>query len=427
MKRVIICLLIALCSLTASGQMVKSGDCIPVSLAMQSKLYGIGGASFAEMYWVYMWDVPISTFDKEFCLLEKKNVETGDVEYDALYVRHFNDQPALSFYRYPFYREGGCPFLLMETAEHGIMYAQTIGTSSASFIEFNKDNLFCNSYKLDYNSKTLSKLKTGGQDYYYARFVDLFDANRIVEFSDKGFTSNEIIGSNRQIRPDNPWEVAYNLNGDVSIVNNKTNYISLTWEYDKSYIQYRKETLKNKETAPEIDIHGIRYADLDAAGRWTKETLYDYDVVENKMVPALIIKRTFVPIDQFEKYKNASFNPIRFAEQEKPKEEQKSGNSTRHVDIEPTFNGGDASTFDLWVNEHIQYPEKAQENSITGLVYVKFFIEKDGTVSNVSVVRSVSPELDEEAVRVVSSSPQWTPAYYKGEPVRTTYTVTVVF
>ena len=73
------------------------------------------------------------------------------------------------------------------------------------------------------------------------------------------------------------------------------------------------------------------------------------------------------------------------------------------------------------------YPEIAAENGIQGRVFVSFVVEPDGSVSNVRVVRGVDPALDREAIRVVKSSPRWTPGRQRGRPVRVTFTFPIIF
>ena len=97
------------------------------------------------------------------------------------------------------------------------------------------------------------------------------------------------------------------------------------------------------------------------------------------------------------------------------------------IEVKPTFNGGNAGEFSKWVNENLKYPKAAYEAGAQGRVTLQFTVEKDGKVGDVKVLRGVNPDLDAEAVRVVSSSPDWTPGYVKGEPVRVTYTFPVIF
>ena len=97
------------------------------------------------------------------------------------------------------------------------------------------------------------------------------------------------------------------------------------------------------------------------------------------------------------------------------------------VETRPSFNGGDANEFSKWVNSRLEYPEIAKENGVQGRVTLQFTVEKDGSVTNVKVVRGVDPSLDKEAVKVVSSSPKWTPGKQRDRAVRVTYTFPVIF
>lgn len=101
--------------------------------------------------------------------------------------------------------------------------------------------------------------------------------------------------------------------------------------------------------------------------------------------------------------------------------------SIQAIDVKPLFNGEDANLFSSWVNAHLEYPKEAIDNGKMGSVFIQFTIDVDGTVTNVSVLRGVDPLLDAEAVRVVKSSPKWTPGMNKGQKVRVTYTFPVVF
>ncbi len=96
-----------------------------------------------------------------------------------------------------------------------------------------------------------------------------------------------------------------------------------------------------------------------------------------------------------------------------------------HLFVEemPIFPGN----INTWIYNNIHYPESAKEKKIEGKVYVRFVIEKDGSVSNVKIIRGVSPELDNEAKDVISSMPKWYPGKQNNTPVRVLYTVPVYF
>ena len=98
-------------------------------------------------------------------------------------------------------------------------------------------------------------------------------------------------------------------------------------------------------------------------------------------------------------------------------------------DQRPTFlNSADIAPFmEKWVYANLKYPEDAVREGIQGRVMVDFIIDKDGKVTDVRVVRGVDPELDAEAVRVISASPKWRPGRMNGQKVRTSVTVPVEF
>ena len=93
----------------------------------------------------------------------------------------------------------------------------------------------------------------------------------------------------------------------------------------------------------------------------------------------------------------------------------------------PVFEGGDINAFRNYIAKSIKYPESAAENGIQGKVIVSFIVEADGKVTNVKVVRGIDPALDQEAVRVIESSPKWQPGKQRGKPVRVNLTFPVVF
>ena len=97
------------------------------------------------------------------------------------------------------------------------------------------------------------------------------------------------------------------------------------------------------------------------------------------------------------------------------------------VEEKPKFQGGDANAFSAWVAKNLVYPEIAKENGVQGRVMLQFTVNPDGSVSNVKVLRGVDASLDKEAVRVVSSSPKWTPGKQRDRAVKVSYTFPVIF
>lgn len=96
------------------------------------------------------------------------------------------------------------------------------------------------------------------------------------------------------------------------------------------------------------------------------------------------------------------------------------------VEEMPHFPGGPAA-LQAFLSSNTKYPVVAQENGVQGRVTVSFVVERDGSITDVKVVRSVDPSLDREATRVVKSMPRWSPGKQNGSAVRVKYTVPVVF
>ena len=96
------------------------------------------------------------------------------------------------------------------------------------------------------------------------------------------------------------------------------------------------------------------------------------------------------------------------------------------VEQMPSFPGGNAALME-YLQQNVKYPVVAQENGVQGRVVVSFVVEKDGSITDVKVVRSVDPSLDKEAARVVKSMPRWIPGKQNGSAVRVKYNVPVSF
>lgn len=96
------------------------------------------------------------------------------------------------------------------------------------------------------------------------------------------------------------------------------------------------------------------------------------------------------------------------------------------VEQKPSFPGGEAAMY-TWLGNNIVYPPAASEEGAQGRVVVEFVVGKDGSITNVRVVRPRHPALDREAVRVVSAMPTWVPGRNNGQPVKVTYTLPVTF
>jgi len=96
------------------------------------------------------------------------------------------------------------------------------------------------------------------------------------------------------------------------------------------------------------------------------------------------------------------------------------------VEDMPEFPGGTAALLE-YLRKNIKYPAVCRENNIQGRVLIQFVVNKDGSIVDPEVVKSVNPYLDKEALRVISTMPKWTPGKQRGKPVRVKFTVPVNF
>ena len=160
------------------------------------------------------------------------------------------------------------------------------------------------------------------------------------------------------------------------------------------------EIKKDDEVKPEDEIKS--QDDLSK----TNTAIGTFDVKGNDEAEGEVLKAKEVVVD------------------EKPKEEE-----TKVFDVVeqmPSFPGGDAELM-KFLHDHMKYPAVAEENGIQGRVICTFVVERDGSISDVKVIKSVDPSLDKEAIRVLKSMPKWIPGKQNGSAVRVKYTVPVTF
>ena len=110
----------------------------------------------------------------------------------------------------------------------------------------------------------------------------------------------------------------------------------------------------------------------------------------------------------------------------KPVEEEATEEIFVVVEQQPEFPGGTTALM-KFLGDNIRYPVIAQENGIQGRVIMNFVVERDGSISDVQVVRGQDPSLDREAERVIKTMPKWKPGQQRGKPVRVRFTLPVVF
>lgn len=155
-----------------------------------------------------------------------------------------------------------------------------------------------------------------------------------------------------------------------------------------------KEELPPIKEIIDIVPDDVELEDLDFSTEVTEHTTYDY---------------TILNIDEPEVINEA---PIPFAA----------------VEEKPQFNGGNPNVeFARYIARHLNYPEIAAENGVGGRVTLKFIIDENGKLIDPVIIRGVDPALDAEALRVVLSSPRWTPGMQRNKAVKVVYTFPINF
>ena len=142
------------------------------------------------------------------------------------------------------------------------------------------------------------------------------------------------------------------------------------------------------------------------------------------MMGAVIAGATIITHAQTENGGTVLMAKDTITQSEPPKHVEEKNKVFDIVEQMPSFPGGPAQLM-KWLAEHVQYPTVAQENSVQGRVIIAFVVERDGSITDVNVVRSVDPLLDKEAVRVVSNMPKWIPGKHDGAPVRVKYNMSL--
>ncbi len=97
------------------------------------------------------------------------------------------------------------------------------------------------------------------------------------------------------------------------------------------------------------------------------------------------------------------------------------------VEEMPSFMGGGLNAYSLYIQKNLKYPPLASENGIEGTVFIRFIVEKDGSINMVEILRGVDPVLDDAAVAAVERAPKWEPGKQRGKPVRVSCTIPIMF
>ena len=97
------------------------------------------------------------------------------------------------------------------------------------------------------------------------------------------------------------------------------------------------------------------------------------------------------------------------------------------VEDMPQFQGGDLSKFQGWIMKNVKYPQEALKKKISGKVFASFVIDVNGNLTNLKIKKGIDPLLDKEVLRVIKSSPKWSPGKQRGKAVKVSIVVPVHF
>ena len=170
--------------------------------------------------------------------------------------------------------------------------------------------------------------------------------------------------------------------------------------------------------------------------KFTAPVIKKDNEVKKEIVSQEDLNNTKTAIGAFDVKGNSDQGTVLKAEQEIAQPAAPAPTKTASAEVEnkvfdvveqmPSFPGGNSALM-AYLNSNVKYPVVAQENGVQGRVVISFVVERDGSITDVQVVKSVDPSLDREAARVVRSMPRWNPGKQNGQAVRVKYDVPVSF
>lgn len=215
----------------------------------------------------------------------------------------------------------------------------------------------------------------------------------------------------------------------IAIENAMPKKVAITTDVELSQLAKKKEAKVERKEPVKIEMEQKVVEKVKSSVKFTAPVIKkDEDVApEDELKSQDDLAKTAVAIGSFDVKGNdeAAGEVLKAKEviaQEKPVEEK----VFDVVEQMPQFPGGDAALFE-YLSTHIKYPTIAEENGVQGRVIVTFVVERDGSITDVKVVKSVDPSLDKEASRVVAGMPKWIPGKQNGSAVRVKYNVPVTF
>lgn len=191
---------------------------------------------------------------------------------------------------------------------------------------------------------------------------------------------------------------------------NQAGKLEETTTLDKDYNVIGKDIFSYDENG-----HLVELTSYDNSGTVSSKQTYKYDQQDNRIEELSFTGDSSTPQSRIEyviTYREGSANQS-FAD-----EGDKVFDSSKELDVQPMFKGGDLNTFRAWVAKNFQSPTDALQANAQGVLIVEFIIEKDGSLSNIKVLMSPHPSYNKVLQKLLDKSPKWSPGYINEQPVR---------
>ncbi len=221
--------------------------------------------------------------------------------------------------------------------------------------------------------------------------------------------------------------------GIQAIVKANQQKVAVTTSVELSQLANKKKAVVEKRTVVKEEKKEV-VKQVKSSIKFTAPVIKKDNEVKKEIVSQEDLNNTKTAVGAFDVKGNSDQGTVLKAEQEiaqpappAPKPSAEIENKVFDVvEQMPSFPGG-TSALMSYLNSNVKYPVVAQENGVQGRVVISFVVEKDGSITDVQVVKSVDPSLDREASRVVRSMPRWNPGKQNGQAVRVKYDVPVSF
>ncbi|MCI1742033.1 MAG: energy transducer TonB [Prevotella sp.] len=221
--------------------------------------------------------------------------------------------------------------------------------------------------------------------------------------------------------------------GIQAIVKANQQKVAVTTSVELSQLANKKKAVVEKRTIIKEEKKEV-VKQVKSSIKFTAPVIKKDNEVKKEIVSQEDLNNTKTAVGAFDVKGNSDQGTVLKAEQEiaqpappAPKPSAEIENKVFDVvEQMPSFPGGNSALMS-YLNSNVKYPVVAQENGVQGRVVISFVVEKDGSITDVQVVKSVDPSLDREASRVVRSMPRWNPGKQNGQAVRVKYDVPVSF